>query len=137
MLTVVSGSTATARQILIYSVLLVPVSMLPCVFGFAGPIYGATAVLCGAILVVLALQVGNSGSVDRKAARRLFGFSILYLFVLFAALLASGSDRASSIHYRSADCSGLERIETSASPTAIGAPCSCNRVREDEVDHAA
>jgi protoheme IX farnesyltransferase len=137
MLTVVSGSTATARQILIYSVLLVPVSMLPCVFGFAGPIYGATAVLCGAILVVLALQVGNSGSVDRKAARRLFGFSILYLFVLFAALLTSSSNRGTSIHYRSADCSGLERIETSASPTAIGAPCSCNRVREDEVDHAA
>jgi hypothetical protein len=68
--------------------------------GFAGPIYGATAVVCAAILPMLALQVGNRGNVDRRAARRLFAFSIFRLFLLFAALLIGSSSRGSV-------CSGL------------------------------
>ena len=95
MLPVVSGRTVTARQILIYTVLLIPVSMLPTILGFAGLMYGGTAVICGAVLLVLALQVSNRGNVDRKAARRLFAFSVVYLFLLFAALLTSSSNRES------------------------------------------
>ena len=57
MLPVVAGRAATTRQILIYSVLLLPVSLLPWALGFAGTIYGATAVVCGAIFVALALQL--------------------------------------------------------------------------------
>ena len=94
MLPVVAGRAATTRQILIYSVLLVPVSLLPWALGFAGTIYGAIAAICGAMFVALALQLRRSGEADRRAAHRLFVFSIFYLFVLFAALLVDhGSDQ--------------------------------------------
>jgi protoheme IX farnesyltransferase len=88
MLPVVAGRTATTRQILIYSVMLAPVSLLPWALGFAGPLYGATAVACGAIFVAISFRLYGSGPTDRHAASRLFAFSIVYLFVLFAALLA-------------------------------------------------
>ena len=97
MLPVVAGRAATTRQILIYSVLLVPVSVLPWVLGFAGTVYAATAIVSGAIFVALALRLRRSGDADRSDASRLFAFSIVYLFVLFAALLADHSgDRRSS-----------------------------------------
>jgi protoheme IX farnesyltransferase len=89
MLPVVSGRAATKRQILIYSALLIPASALPWVLGFAGAVYVATAAICGAILVVLAFQLSRSSGADRRAAHRLFVFSITYLFVLFAALLVN------------------------------------------------
>jgi protoheme IX farnesyltransferase len=89
MLPVVAGAPATTRQIVIYSGLLVFASMLPWVLGIAGPSYGAAAVLCGAILVAIVLQLARSRGADRQAAHRLFAFSILYLFALFAALLLS------------------------------------------------
>ena len=98
MLPVVAGRAATTRQILIYSVLLVPVSVLPWALGFAGTIYGATAAVCGAIFVVLALQLRRSSEADRRAAHRLFVFSIFYLFVLFAALLGRPQRRSMVIH---------------------------------------
>jgi heme o synthase len=91
MLPVVSGSLATKRQILIYSALLVPASAMPWVLGFAGELYGAIAGICSTILVVLALQLSRSSEADRRAAHRLFAFSIAYLFVLFAALLVDHS----------------------------------------------
>jgi heme o synthase len=91
MLPVVAGRAATTGQILIYSVFLVPTSVLPWALGFAGPIYGVTAVISGAILIVLAFQLHRSCEADRRAAHRLFAFSISYLFVLFAALLADHS----------------------------------------------
>jgi protoheme IX farnesyltransferase len=87
MLPVVSGTAVTKRQIRIYSALLVPASALPLVLGFAGAAYGATALICGAALNLLALQLGRDGGVDRRAAHRLFLFTITYLFVLFAALM--------------------------------------------------
>jgi protoheme IX farnesyltransferase len=98
MLPVVAGRAATTRQILIYSVLLVPISLLPWTLGFAGTIYGATAVVSGAILVALAFRLHRRGNAERRDASRLFVFSIFYLFVLFAALLADHSgDRRSSM----------------------------------------
>jgi protoheme IX farnesyltransferase len=97
MLPVVAGRTATTRQIVVYSILLLPTSVVPWALGFAGPIYGAIAILCGMILVVLAIQLHRSSQADRKGAQRLFAFSIVYLFVLFAALLSSkGSNTDSS-----------------------------------------
>ena len=96
MLPVVAGRAVTTRQILIYSILLFPISLLPWALGFAGAIYGATAVLCGAAFIALALRLAGSNEADRRPAHRLFAFSILYLFVLFAALLAgSGAERSS------------------------------------------
>jgi heme O synthase-like polyprenyltransferase len=88
MLPVVSGSATTARQILTYCVLLVPTTMLPCVLGFAGAIHGATAAAGGAVFIALGARLSRSRGTDRRAAQRLFVFSISYLFLLFAALLA-------------------------------------------------
>ena len=56
-------------------------------------IYGTVAAACGAVLVVLAAQVRRHHGINQPAAHRLFAFSILYLFLLFAALLASGTNR--------------------------------------------
>ena len=88
MLPVVAGRAETTRQILIYSILLFPISLLPWALGFAGAIYGATAVLCGAAFIALALRLVGSNESDRRHAHRLFAFSILYLSLLFAALCA-------------------------------------------------
>ena len=91
MLPVVAGRAETMRQILIYSILLFPISLLPWALGFAGAIYGATAVLCGAAFIALALRLVGGSEADRRPAHRLFAFSILYLFLLFAALCAGNS----------------------------------------------
>jgi heme o synthase len=88
MLPVVAGKAKTQQQILIYTVLLVPVSMLPWAFGFVGVIYGALAILAGAKLILLARQLRVGGRNGERAGRRLFAFSIVYLFLLFAAFLA-------------------------------------------------
>jgi protoheme IX farnesyltransferase len=94
MLPVVAGRSATAKQIFVYGLLLLPVSIIPWALGFAGGSYGAVAAACGAIFVALAAQVRRHHGINRPAARRLFGFSILYLFMLFAALLANGASRS-------------------------------------------
>jgi heme o synthase len=97
MLPVVAGKIATTRQILIYSILLLPISMLPCALGFGSLLFGTVAVSCGAIFVALACRLHRCKGTDRRAAQRLFVFSLFYLFVLFAALLASNlSNRGSS-----------------------------------------
>jgi protoheme IX farnesyltransferase len=95
MLPVVAGRSATAKQILVYSLLLLPVSILPWALGFTGGAYGAVAATGGAIFVALAARVRRSRGVDQHAAHRLFAFSILYLFLLFAALLAGSINRSS------------------------------------------
>jgi protoheme IX farnesyltransferase len=89
MLPVVAGRDATKRQILIYSALLVGASLLPCAFGCAGALYGAGTCIADAALLLLAIRLQASpNGTDAVAARRLFAFSILYLFLLFAGLLA-------------------------------------------------
>jgi heme o synthase len=98
MLPVVAGTAETKRQIVIYCVLLVPISILPWALGFAGAIYGATAGTSGATIILLAMQLRRSSDAEKRPAHRLFAFSILYLFVLFAMLLAD----AAVIHSRPA-----------------------------------
>jgi protoheme IX farnesyltransferase len=97
MLPVVAGRAETTRQILIYSILLFPIALLPWVLGLAGAIYGVAAVIGGTLFVGLALRLRRAGAFYRRAAHRLFGFSIVYLFVLFAALLADSAGKASAI----------------------------------------
>jgi protoheme IX farnesyltransferase len=98
MLPVVAGRAATTRQILIYSGLLALASELPWVLGFAGTVYGAIAAMCGALFLLLADQLNRSTGDDRRAAQRLFLFSIFYLFALFAALLIDhGSESFSTM----------------------------------------
>jgi protoheme IX farnesyltransferase len=93
MLPVVAGPDETRKQIVVYAALLVPLALAPSFLGFGGPFYTLTAIGLGAVLLALALQVWRvrEGRAADRAARRLFGFSILYLFGLFAALLAERS----------------------------------------------
>jgi heme o synthase len=90
MLPVVAGRDETRRQILIYSLVLLPLGAAPWLLGYAGAVYGLTALGAGALMVALAWRVyaGRDGKLADEAARRLFAYSILYLFVLFAVLLA-------------------------------------------------
>jgi heme o synthase len=92
MLPVVAGAEETRRQILLYSLSLVPIGAAPWFMGYADAIYGVTALIAGGLMVALAWRLWAEGSGIRAAqfAKRLFGFSILYLFVLFAVLLIEG-----------------------------------------------
>jgi protoheme IX farnesyltransferase len=91
MLPVVKGEAFTRRRILAYSLALAPTALIPAFTGLGGPFYLAVAGAAGGAFVVLAalLAATRSGEDARIAARarRLFAFSILYLFLLFAALL--------------------------------------------------
>jgi len=87
MLPVVAGRAETKRQICLYSLLLAPVSILPWALGPAGPVYATTSALSSATMIMLASKLRTSGEADKPPARRLFIFSIVYLFALFAALL--------------------------------------------------
>ena len=90
MLPVVAGIRNTRTQILIYSVILVVAAIAPLALGLTGLIYGLTAAVLNTIFVVLAAAVFANTSEDvsgMKPERRLFAFSIVYLFGLFAALV--------------------------------------------------
>jgi len=90
MLPVVAGPDETRRQILIYSALLVPIGAAPGFIGLGGIVYLAASIVLGCILVALAVKVYRirEGREADRAAKELFGFSTLYLFLLFAVLLA-------------------------------------------------
>ena len=90
MLPVTAGATATRRQILVYSFLLAAVSLLPWALHLTGWIYGASAALLGMIFVARAVAVYcNSATLAAEMVpeRALFKFSLLYLFLIFAALV--------------------------------------------------
>ncbi len=91
MLPVVAGRTKTKQQILVYSGLLAPASILPWVIGQAGLLYLSTAIACGAVLIGLAVQLLRSKADENRAAGGLFAFSIFYLFILFTALLVDST----------------------------------------------
>jgi protoheme IX farnesyltransferase len=83
MLPVVRGDRETARQVLLYTVLLVALTLVPVLTGTFGPIYLAAAVLLGARFLQLALSLWRSVSPARAGA--LFHYSLAYLALLFAA----------------------------------------------------
>jgi heme o synthase len=89
MLPVVSGPDATRRQILIYSLILAPLGMVPSIVGLGGTLYSAVASVLGALFVVFAFECyrEREGEKADRAAKNLFAYSVLYLFLLFAALL--------------------------------------------------
>ena len=92
MMPVVAGHQSTRRQILVYAVLLLPIALAPFLLGLAGWFYGISALLLGAMFLLLSLKVATfrtaQNDADMRAERRLFAFSVLYLFALFAALVA-------------------------------------------------
>ncbi|MFN3232398.1 MAG: heme o synthase [Alphaproteobacteria bacterium] len=85
MLPVVAGEAATRRQILVYSLIMAPLGIVPAFTDIASWFYGAVATGLGAMFIYLAVQVLQNR--DGAAPKKLFLFSILYLFVLFAALI--------------------------------------------------
>jgi len=89
MLPVVAGPDATRLQILLYSIVLVAVALAPWPLGYFDAVYGITSLILGGGMLALAADVyrRREGREASRATRRLFAFSILYLFGLFATLL--------------------------------------------------
>jgi heme o synthase len=89
MMPVVAGEASTRLQILLYTLLLVPVAMSPVALGFGGTLYAITGVIGGGLMLHWAWRIfrPTTPADDRKACWRMFGGSIVYLFALFAALL--------------------------------------------------
>ena len=84
MLPVTRGDRETARQIVIYTVVLIAVTLVPVGLGTFGVVYGCAALLLGAVFLWLALELRRT--LERAAAVRLFHFSLLYLALLFVAM---------------------------------------------------
>ncbi len=93
MLPVMRGQRSTRLQIFVYTVFLVAISLLPYMLGEVGVLYGVFALGLGCIFIALAYQVyldqDKSGRslLNNVPARKTFGFSLLYLFLLFAMLV--------------------------------------------------
>jgi protoheme IX farnesyltransferase len=85
MMPVVHGETETRRQIVLYTVLLVVLTLLPVVFGFFGAIYAVAAVGLGAAFLVHAVRLQRNA--DRRSALRTYLFSLAYLALLFVAMV--------------------------------------------------
>ncbi len=86
MMPVVAGPEATKKQMLFYTILLVPVTLVPYFTGLLGVFYAATAVMTGLWFLRHAWRVLRNA--EEKAPQKMFGYSILYLFVLFGAMVA-------------------------------------------------
>ena len=107
MMPVARGAKSTRLQILIYTLIFVPVAIAPTFVGLGGVIYGVVSIVGGVMFLYLALRLWRSRAGDQpdkaeavgreaalydvraeaKPARNLFAFSILYLMALFSALL--------------------------------------------------
>jgi protoheme IX farnesyltransferase len=85
MLPVVAGERETRRQILIYTACLVPLTLAPTLLGATGWVYFAGAAGLGALFLTCALRVWADRS--PRTAKLMFGYSILYLFLLFLLML--------------------------------------------------
>ena len=86
MMPVVRGEDETRRQILLYTGLLVVLTLLPVVFGFFGAIYAAVAIALGGVFLFHAVRLQRSA--NRRAALKTYLFSLLYLALLFVAMVA-------------------------------------------------
>jgi len=89
----VAGPASTRRQIVWYSLLLAPLSLAPVALGFGGLLYAVIGLVGGVGMVAFSIRVlrNREGEAERRAALGMFGFSILFLFALFSALLAEQS----------------------------------------------
>jgi protoheme IX farnesyltransferase len=102
MLTVTHGRAETRRQIWIYSLLLAPVALGLALTSIAGPVYLAAAVVLNAIFLKHAFAVwrrdeGTAEADSFAAEKRLFRFSLSYLFLHFGALLADAALRLTGV----------------------------------------
>jgi heme o synthase len=90
MLPVVAGPRETKRQMLLYTLMLWPATLMPWLLGLAGPFYGAGAGGLSLLFTLSAVRVWRDDSArgSERVARQMFAFSLLYLFLIFALLLA-------------------------------------------------
>jgi protoheme IX farnesyltransferase len=89
MMPVVAGARETKKQMLLYTIVLWPVALAPTLLGLAGLVYGAVAIVLSVLFTLAAVRVWfDTGD---ASAKRMFAFSILYLFLLFAAMLVDHS----------------------------------------------
>ena len=90
MLPVVAGARTTRWQILLYAVAMLPVSLLPTLFGSTGTTYAVAAVVLGLLFVAAALRVcrEDGEATGWRAAKLMFGYSIFHLFALFGLMVA-------------------------------------------------
>ena len=90
MLPNVSGRAATRKQILIYTLLCAPVAALPALCGIGGLLYAVGAAGLTATFIYRAFELyrATDSEIEDKAAKKLFGFSIVWLFAIFALILA-------------------------------------------------
>ena len=91
MLPVVAGAKATRVQILLYTLPMAAAAVAPWPLGLTGAVYGIAAAVLSAIFLLLSAQVLMNRATEAKAMgpeKRLFAFSILYLFAIFGALVA-------------------------------------------------
>jgi protoheme IX farnesyltransferase len=86
MLPVVAGPRETKKQMLIYTLILWPLALAPTLLGVTGWVYGAVALALCAVFTALSVRVLVAGADADRRARQMFGFSILYLFLLFALM---------------------------------------------------
>jgi heme o synthase len=85
MMPVVHGEVETRRQIVLYTTLLVVLTLLPVAFGFFGAIYAAAAVGLGGAFLTLSVRLQHRA--DRRSALRTYLFSLAYLALLFGAMV--------------------------------------------------
>jgi protoheme IX farnesyltransferase len=89
MLPVVAGPRETKRQMLLYTLMLWPATLAPFLLGMAGPFYGVAAGALSILFTGTAVWVWcEDDAAGDRGARHMFHFSLLYLFLIFAALLA-------------------------------------------------
>jgi protoheme IX farnesyltransferase len=88
MLPVVSGARRTKIEMMVYTLLVAPVAILPYVYHMAGHWYLAAAIVLDALFILTAFRVLKAKPDDDHPAKQMFAFSILYLFLLFACLIA-------------------------------------------------
>jgi protoheme IX farnesyltransferase len=85
MMPVANGVASTKRQMLIYTLVLLTVSLAPTLLGVTGWIYGAAALVLSGLFIISAVRVMRSD--DTRPARAMFGYSIVYLFALLALMI--------------------------------------------------
>jgi protoheme IX farnesyltransferase len=90
MLPVVSGPVHTKRQMLVYTIVLFPLSVAPYYLGVAGIGYAVTAAILSLLFILSALRVMQEKE-GMRAAKQMFGYSVFYLFAMFAALVVDGN----------------------------------------------
>lgn len=85
MMPVIAGERKTKIQMLVYAILLLPITLAPYFLGFAGILYGMTAFVLGLFFIFTAVRVLKDTS--HKSAKLMFGYSVFYLFALFLSLM--------------------------------------------------